>query len=98
MNTNNKSSNEAHSEPLQQCNVTGSANFKEYAWHLAVSHKPKEGRNCNIEIWIEIDGKRKSAVARDYIFSKGIFKNEIENIEFSRYDKNLIMWQYNNNN
>ncbi|MCC2590335.1 hypothetical protein [Chryseobacterium sp. MFBS3-17] len=92
-----KSSNEAHSEQLQQCNVSRSATFKKYAWHLAVVRKPKEGRNCNIEIWIEIDGKRKSAVARDYIYSKGIFRNEIENIEFSRYDENLKMWQYSDN-
>ena len=38
MNTNNISSNEAYSEPLQQCNVVGSA--FEMSWNLTAVEKP----------------------------------------------------------
>ena len=37
MNTNNKSTNEAHSEPLQQCSVVGSA--FEMSWNLTAVEK-----------------------------------------------------------
>lgn len=70
--------------------------MKKNSWYLPFK-KPKENTNCNLEIWIEVNGKKKSAVARDFVFSNGIFKKDGEYLEYSRFDKNLIMWQYNDN-
>ena len=66
---------------------------KEFAWNYAKTNKPKEGRLCNIEIRFEFNGT-KTGIMRDFIYSNNNFKSEFEEIEYSRFDENLISWQY----
>ena len=69
---------------------------KQMAWNYAKTNKPKDGRECNIEIRFEFNGKIQTGIMRNFIYSKNVFKSEEEEIEYSRFDENLISWQYQN--